>query len=126
MNPTQQWRLLDALSQGPKTNAELCDVINEIGVLLARTMAKLIKDGLAVNRMRGRAKALYAITPAGRAVLDAFTSQAVRARLAALEQAVRTTAARHRAEARFAAQAGRHVDAGILDSYAMQLESLLK
>ncbi len=62
--------LLSALASGPKTNAELVEVIDEIPQYVSRTMAKLRERGLALNRNAGQKKALYEITPLGRALLE--------------------------------------------------------
>lgn len=59
--------ILEALAERPHTNAELCEVADDIGPYVARTMAKLCARGLAVNtsEARGRgSRALYALVEA--------------------------------------------------------------
>jgi DNA-binding IclR family transcriptional regulator len=59
--------ILEALAERPRTNAELCEVADDIGPYVARTMAKLCARGLAANMStkRGRgSRALYALVGA--------------------------------------------------------------
>ena len=60
--------ILGRLKLGPASNADLQVLLDEIGPYVARTMAELIKLGLARNLTRGRGRpASYVITDAGRA-----------------------------------------------------------
>lgn len=60
MSKVQQ--LLDALRDGPKTGAQLAEVIDDITPYVSRTMAKLRDRGLAHNLRAGMGgRALYAL-----------------------------------------------------------------
>jgi len=61
---------LRAMLLSPKTNAELCEVVDEIGPYMARTMSKMIHRGWAVNLSPHRKVGLYRITDAGRAMVE--------------------------------------------------------
>lgn len=63
----RQGRFLTALLDGPKTNAELQAVFDELPVEVSQYMAKLRKAGLVENTAVGQPKALYDLTDAGRA-----------------------------------------------------------
>lgn len=63
--------ILTSLSDGPKSGAELAEVLDDITPCVARTMANLrIRSGFVRNRNAGHGgKALYELTDAGRAAL---------------------------------------------------------
>lgn len=58
---TKRDKVLAALATGPKANAQLCDVLDEIGPYVARTMNVLIRQGRVRNAARGRRVALYVL-----------------------------------------------------------------
>lgn len=59
-------QILQALAQRPLTNAELCELVDDISPYVARTMAALCTRGLVVNRAEpGRGhRAVYALAEA--------------------------------------------------------------
>ena len=65
--------ILMALSDGPKSGAELAEVLDDITPCVARTMANLRhRSGFVQNRYAGTGrKALYELSDAGRAALTA-------------------------------------------------------
>ena len=61
--------ILAELAHGPRSNAELCEVADEIPSYLSRTMAKLREQGRVQNvaAVRGRgSRAVYALTRSAR------------------------------------------------------------
>lgn len=66
---TKVSRVLAALRDGPKTNRELCEIVDDIGPYVARMCAKLRQRGLVINTApagRGHT-AVYALSGQSRA-----------------------------------------------------------
>ena len=70
---TPGMKVADALTlllDGPKTGAQIAEAIDEITPYVARMMARQRHLGRVTNLRVGTNKALYEITPSGRAALN--------------------------------------------------------